>query len=379
MSILWDAIQANWIKDYKVQYTRESIVSAFNTLVSRFGEEYLDKYPIHTIADLVYLIDIGIILAELEGKEGFHTLLGRLQRGDKSAYSEAQLSAFLSKQGYQVKLQPITSATGKKNDLTVKIGSQWLNIEVKTPQTSDLGRNLHRSLSRLVNEISNSTLISRDIHICLLKVPNKLERKVLLQHVQELTSNPTQPSSRKVSTLGYIHSDTSSVTTLEKEGKVHSAVTLNSLQPRGLDSYYKGVPFIGFTGWSFGKQKPNILLYITVPFEENRLIRLIQKKEQQLSATSFNLVALDITNIPIHPSQDGQFNWVHNLKDSLKKRLSRRIGAVLLYSRMIYEGELLINSALHAHSNPYKKMSTRLLNKVFNFHNYSKLLQRKDT
>ena len=49
--------------------------------------------------------------------------------------------------------------------------------------------------------------------------------------------------------------------------------------------------------------------------------------------------------------------------EALKTKLSRRIGAVLLFSRMAYKGKISLQSSLFVHPNPYKRLPSKFLKK----------------
>ena len=102
---------------------------------------------------------------------------------------------------------------------------------------------------------------------------------------------------------------------------------------------------------------------LSAPFDDHRLVKLIEKKRRQLSRETYNMVALDTTRIPLGGISRHSYDWVKRLREALQTKLSRRIGAVLLFSTLTSEGRVITESSLYEHQNPYKPIPRSFLEK----------------
>ena len=94
------------------------------------------------------------LICELEKIKDSEDLIFRLNRGEDSAFSEAILAICFLQMGFEVRLEPVIE-TGRRNDLTVKVNSEWVNIEVKTPQKSELQNEMEKILDELFGIVNN--------------------------------------------------------------------------------------------------------------------------------------------------------------------------------------------------------------------------------
>jgi len=128
---------------------------------------------------------------------------------------------------------------------------------------------------------------------------------------------------------------------------------------------YEKMPVLFLSGAKFDTSENgvNVNFTIHIPFEDERVISMINQKRKQLSQDSMNMVALDTTHIPISPNARKHYRWITRLKEALKTKLSRRIGAVLLFSRLAYRDKTSLRSSLFIHPNPYKRLPLSFLDK----------------
>jgi hypothetical protein len=123
------------------------------------------------------------LVCKLEKIEGSEDLVIRLNRGDDSAYSEAILATYFLQMGLEVRLEPIIEM-GKKNDISVKVNSEWINIEVKTPQKSQLQEEMLNILDELFSFV-HKLPVSRDVYVFLTKEPSIQEQKEISNKILE--------------------------------------------------------------------------------------------------------------------------------------------------------------------------------------------------
>ena len=91
-------------------------------------------------------MSLSYLIHELEKIEDSEDLIMRLNKGEDSAFSEALLATYFLKMGFEVKLEPFVIGTARRNDLAIKMNSEWVNIEVKTPQKSELQKEMEKFL-----------------------------------------------------------------------------------------------------------------------------------------------------------------------------------------------------------------------------------------
>ena len=135
-----------WVCDYEAR-TLE-IAPQLSSSCAR--ADYLDNWRVQTVWNLAHLIDLGLIIHKLEKLLVSEELISRLRNGEPAAYSEAKLAEHFLDQGLEITLQPVVTASGRRNDISVKIGSEWVNIEVKTPMESDLKKEVERDLGEIL-------------------------------------------------------------------------------------------------------------------------------------------------------------------------------------------------------------------------------------
>jgi len=70
--------------------------------------------------------------------------------GNQRPTRKPNLAEHFLDQGLEITLQPVVTASGRRNDISVKIGSEWVNIEVKTPMESDLKKEVERDLGEIL-------------------------------------------------------------------------------------------------------------------------------------------------------------------------------------------------------------------------------------
>lgn len=364
MPLSWSEIKENWIKDFRIAYSRRSIETAFNTIISQWDQGFLENYKNKTSWRIVSLIDTGLLLYELSKIEDSQVLIARLRKGDRAAYSEARIATHFFHQGYEVRLQPIVDGTSRLNDVAVKVDSEWVNIEVKTPQRSYLQKELEKTLHELF-QLVNRIPISRDVHLFLTKEPTYEEQKAIETKAIELAIRDRQPAFGDVNQIAYIRTDITSSKPTIIGTRMIGSLTIVPSYPEPIRAIYEEMPVLFSSGVKFDTSENgiNIQLTIHVPFEDHRIISLIEQKRRQLSPDSMNMVALDTAHIPIKHHTSGYNRWIKRLEEAFRTKLSRRIGAVLFFSMAIDISRVDLKSSLYVNPDPYKRLPLRFLKK----------------
>lgn len=317
------------------------------------------------------------LITELEKIEGSKGLIMRLKRGEDSAYSEAILVTYFSKMGFEIHLEPVIE-TGRRSDVSVKVNSERINIEVKTPQISNLQKMLRKSLHGLFESTSKISL-SRDIYIFLNREPSLEEQKSIARKTLQLALEEKQPAFSMIKE-SYVRTENVAMKPFMDKTKMIGRLVVAPPYPESMRYVYEATPILFLSGTRFDTEKNNYVnLTVSVPFEDPRLISMIRKKRRQLSRESMNIVALDTTHIPISPKTKKHYKWISRLMKALESKLSRRIGAVIIFSRLSYRDKIHLQSSLFVHPNPYRPLPQKFLDKCdFNSYCISNLPNQKN-
>jgi len=308
-------------------------------------------------------MSLSYLIHELDKIEGSEDLIIRLNKGEDSAYSEALLATYFSKMGFEIHLEPVIE-TGRRNDIAVKVNSEWINIEVKTPQRSDLQKEIEKTLEELFHSLHKIAL-SRDLHIFLTREPTYEQQKAIAKKTLELALHEQQPAFGEVKDISYIRTENLSTKPILTGTRMIGRLIVSPPYPNLVRLVYEKMPVLFLSGAKFDTSENgvNVNFTIHIPFEDERVISMINQKRKQLSQDSMNMVALDTTHIPISPNARKHYRWITRLKEALKTKLSRRIGAVLLFSRLAYRDKTSLRSSLFIHPNPYKRLPLSFLDK----------------
>jgi hypothetical protein len=241
------------------------------------------------------------------------------------------------------------------------VNSEWINIEVKTPQPSNLQKEIEKGIEELFH-VASKIPVSRDVHIFLAKEPTYQEQKAIARKTLELALREQQPAFGKGNEVAYIKTEHSTKPILIGTTMI-GRLNIDTSYPASLRPIYERMPILFLSGVQLSKNGVNVNLSINIPFEDQRIISMINQKRRQLSPNLMNMVALDTTHIPIKPNTRKHSRWITRLREALKTKLSRRIGAVLLFSRLTYKEKTSLQSSLFVHPNPYKDLPLSFLNK----------------
>lgn len=373
MSLTWSEIKETVLQDYNIGYSRQSIQAAINAIVETWGTEYLENFPKNAVWYKAHLIDLGLIIRILINLEGSNDLFDRMQRNEWAAYSEARLATFFYKQGFEVKLQPYSLQSHRLNDIALRIGDEWINIEVKTPVKSELERELSYEMNKLL-KLSESIPISREVHIWLTKIPSEDERKIIMEETHSLALRETQPAGHVINNVAWINSDHLKIEIKKTDIKGSLRAAIRFPKPKNLDVYENSI-MLTFMKARFGSSKDdNVQVYVDVPFEDPRLVEFLKKKSRQLSRDTINIIALDTSFIPLSSKHRNRQRWRESFIEIFGKTVSRRIGAVLLFNGWTKDGKYKLESSILTNPNAYRKIP-QSFTEMCNLNRYDVLIE----
>jgi len=355
MSLSWSEIKETILQDYNIGYSRQSIQAAINTIAETWGTEYLENFPKNAVWHIAQLVDLGLIIRKLIRLEGSDELLDRMIRNEWAAYSEARLAAFFSKQGFEVKLQPYSLQSHRLNDIALRIGDEWINIEVKTPVTSELERELSHEMNELL-KLAESIPISREVRIWLTRIPSEDERRIIMTKTHALAVREIQPAGQVIDNIAWIYSDHLKIEIKKSDDKGSLKAAVRFVQPKNLDVYDNSIVLTFMKARFGGSLNDNVQVYVDVPFEDLRLVEFLKKKSRQLSRDTINIVAIDTSSIPLSSKHPNRQRWREGFVEIFGKTVSKRIGAVLLFNGWTKDGKYKLESSILTNPNAYRKI-----------------------
>lgn len=356
------------IEDYELGYSKSSIEKSLTCIFNLWGRKFIDSVPRETRWYLTELIDTGLMINELKGIDGSDTLFDRLYRKERAAFSEARLATFFSKLGFDVELEP-ESENGHYNDLSVNYNGVWVNIEVKTPEESELAHELHRNVQELL-EIHTKIRGSREIYICLAQPPDPDDIPAICSYIIDNASKPNQPTYGLINDNVWVKTDHLSSKMVKTERRWFGSIPMPVVPAIFQNIFDSTISFLyAIVGF---RDEDEITISVNVPFEDSRLFSFLRKKSKQLSKDRRNIVAIDTSRITLsYPSIRER---VINLpKNELEREWSRRIGSILFFKRTLENDKLNIESSLLIHPNPHKPIPSQLLKKC-SLNIYSELM-----
>ena len=367
MSITWSEIE-EIIGKYEIGYSKPSILKAFDCITNLWGREFVDSVQKDFRWNVVQLIETGLMINELEVLSGSKALFERFMRKERAAFSEARVATFFSKLGFEVALEP-ESKGGQFNDVSVNYDDIWVNIEVKTPEESELKQELDRKMNNTLEYIQ-SIPEPRKLDVCFSNEPTSKDVEALRKLVLENASKEIQPTYDLVNSIAWVKTDYPDKRIkngLRWIGKVPMPLTpmiFKDIYDSKLSLFYV---FIGF------EDEVQSSISVNVPFEDSRLFDMIRKKSKQLNENTPNIVAIDTTGISLSYSRNKE-RLLNLPKDDLQREWSRRVGAILLYRVIDKSGKMTIDNILIKHPNPYVPIPTGLLDKC-DLSKYSELVE----
>jgi hypothetical protein len=302
----WDYFVSNWCLGVPPVVPEAEAIAALEAL-DRLCPNYVAAVvsgPTRGLAVVAPAIDFGRVLQRCERMPGFEKILPRLQRGDRSACSEAHYAAGLGIIGCNPEIEP--PLEGAVLDTAVDWRGTRVYSEVISPERADaivaaqtdvqlLASAVRDAALGFVVEVLLETDITPETHAAVLRSlqglpldePTRIEGLATI--VRRAASVPLQVGP----TIRY-----------EGAGPVVAAAA-------GL--VHGGVGAAGV---------------VRMPICDSRARRLLAAELHHFSRETHNILAIDITAVTIGPK-----DWAALIRRSFQPAQNRRIGAVVFFSR----------------------------------------------
>jgi hypothetical protein len=286
----------------------------------------LSNLPSRGLGIIAPAIDLGVTLAACESLPGFSALLIRIRQGESSAFSEASYAAALNRKGCTPELEPI-SGSGLL-DTAVDWHGTRIFSEVISPERAESIVKVQNDVQALASAIRDSltptgstvevlmeTDLTPETHAVV------LEAAVGLAVNQEtriygLASFIRRPSSIPLQLGPTIASKGDTPVIAAAAGKLDAGVGTGGI--------------------------------VRMPILDGRARRLLAGELHHFSQEHHNILAIDITRVPIGPR-----NWAPLIRRSFQPGQNRRIGAVIFFSRGLVGTPITIRQQWAVVANPH--------------------------
>jgi len=171
MAWTWKRIEQDWLAGGRVAAEPSAVVAAFERVETAFGRDWIEQSRVHPLVvpkgsspqstivrgsdPVLTVVQVGGLLASLEGIPGVDTLMQKLRRSERAAMAEATAIHLLRQQPSDsvVELEPAVSLAGRpdrKGDVRVRRdGDPWTYVEVSATDRNAIEREALRLLEWL--------------------------------------------------------------------------------------------------------------------------------------------------------------------------------------------------------------------------------------
>jgi hypothetical protein len=302
----WDDLVENWCLGIPPVTSERDTVAALEVLARLCPDHVgtLVRGASRGLGVIVPAIESGRVLQACEAMPGFDKILPRLQRGDRSAFSEAQYAAALGRLGCAPELEPqVESAV---LDTLVEWKGIRIYSEVISPERADAVVAADVDVQRLANLVRDrvpgfvvEVLLETDI-------TPEIETAIL-NHLEAL------PLDQPVKIGGV-------ATMVRRAASIPLQVgpTLLSEAPG---------PVLGAAAGVVGEGVATAGV-VRMPIVDSRARRLLAAELHHFSRHTYNVLAIDMTTATVGPK-----DWASLIQRSFQPGQNRRIGAVVFFSR----------------------------------------------
>jgi len=328
MAWTWKQIEQDWLADGRVATEPSAAVEAFERVEAVFGRDCIEQSRVHSLVvpkgsppqttvvrgsdPVLAVVQMGGLLASLEGIPGVDTLLQKLRRSERPAMAEATAIHLLRQQPSDsvVELEPTVSLAGRpdrKGDFRVRRnGDPWAYVEVSATNRNATEREALRLLEKLgepVHSMSESFALELFLH----SLPNEDEVEAILRRVRDLNGRPDSLAEALPEGLGTLVYDT----TLDP----------TDVSPRVLNEPYR--PGLGRAAVIHRDGEVRSIT-VRLPYADTRGRKKLGKESLQLPRSDPGLVMIDTAGAP-----GSRHSWEPAIRDDLHNHT--RVSAVCLF------------------------------------------------
>jgi hypothetical protein len=207
MAWTWKQIEQDWLAGGRVATKPSAVVEAFERVEAVLGRDWIEQSRVHPLVvprgsppqttvvrgsdPVLTVVQMGGLLASLEGIPAVDTLMKKLRRGERAATAEATAIHLLRQHPSDnvVELEPTVPVAGRsdrKGDFRVRRnGDPWTYVEVSATDRNATEREVLRLLERL-GEPVHSMSGSFALELFFRSLPGEDEVEAILGRVRDL-------------------------------------------------------------------------------------------------------------------------------------------------------------------------------------------------
>ena len=328
MAWTWKQIEQDWLAGGRVASEPSAVVEAFERVEAVFGRDWIEQSRIHPLVvpkssppqstvvrgsdPILTVVQMGGLLASLEGIPGADALMQKLRRGERAAMAEATAIHLLRQHSSDsvVELEPTVSVAGRsdrKGDFRVRRnGDPWTYVEVSATDRTATEREALRLLERLGEPI-HSMSGSFVLELFFRSLPDEDEVEAILRWVGDLDGRPNSLSEELPEGLGTVVYDTTRDPT--------------DIGPRVPNEPYR--PGLGRADVVHGDGEVRSII-VRLPYADTRGRKKLGKESLQLPKNDLGLVMIDTAGAP-----GSRHSWEPAIRGDLHNHT--RVSAVCLF------------------------------------------------
>ena len=360
----WEEIQKHWLLNQVLPYEPMEVVEAFNEVESVLG---LDLNAATHIARGLWvaipIIELGRLLKVIKEIPNNATLIQKIKdnnpfqafritkrtinptykKTDSAAeYSHAiqvaQLAAHYRRHSMKVEIEPELIVNGRKKapDLRVEINSNWVYVEVVSPNFSEQVQESYQILAR-ISDITRDLKPDTLVEVYLFRDPSEEEILLVIEKCKEV-ANDFSMQEIDFDGLAKIY-----VSSNNEERLPHFAPAMQEKRPI--------LVMIGFRQTNENGIVHSSRVIAKIPITDERAQTILSDKSRQLSRTDPGVIVIDVSDVP-----SGFKRWPYLISNRLQPNLNRRITAVLVVENHVSGNRMTTAKKLIKHPNPLHQL-----------------------
>jgi hypothetical protein len=328
MAWTWKQIEQDWLAGGRVATEPSAVVEAFERVEAVLGRDWIEQSRVHPLVvpkgsppqttvvrgsdPVLTVVQMGGLLASLEGIPAVDTLMKKLRRGERAAMAEATAIHLLRQHPSDsvVELEPTVPVAGRsdrKGDFRVRRnGDPWTYAEVSATDRNATEREVLRLLERL-GEPVHSMSGSFALELFFRSLPGEDEVEAILGRVRDLDGRADSFSEELPEGLGtFVYDPTGDPT---------------DVSPRVLNEPYR--PGLGRAAVVHREGEVRSIS-VRLPYADNRGRKKLGKESLQLPRNDPGLVMIDTAGAP-----GSRQSWEPAIRGDLHNHT--RVSAVCLF------------------------------------------------
>jgi hypothetical protein len=315
----WEEINQDWLLGNPLALSSEEVVSAFNRVALVFGRDWMEGtrtqagITIGGTSPTLGVVTLGQMLVSLEGARGTDELIGKLRKGDPSAFAELGAVHLIRSEASAIDLELGPAASvgdrARKPDFRIRRGSEaWTYVEVTQPDIAESRMHAQAILNRLA-DLVRPIKRSFALEVFLRREPTNSELSTLSDLVQQfcLLEGDQSKNLPDLAILSLNASAPGLVVPRDHVGEPN-------------------VPRLGCAKGIYGPDEPHRHISVRMAYADDRAEDFLRKEAKQLPNDSPGLVMVQISNAP-----GGIISWEPVLKRRFQPNVHTRVSAVCLF------------------------------------------------